>query len=162
MEFRELLRRIPSRRGSCRRRRFRRIASWIKRIFGVRPHHEVGHRHSLWMEVAFGKADPRGQHDHGDGASQDHTSHSLRHHESLREFPIRKFIKAAKRIRRANQKLVAFERGFISEGGIKDREWYKHLGVAPGLWLGALLHRRQLSIVAYDWNKVMGPQHSLA
>jgi N-acetylated-alpha-linked acidic dipeptidase len=39
-------------------------------------------------------------------------------------------------VRKANQKLVAFERGFISEGGIRNREWYKHLGVAPGLWLG--------------------------
>ncbi|THH33498.1 hypothetical protein EUX98_g710 [Antrodiella citrinella] len=47
-----------------------------------------------------------------------------------------KFLKAAKRVQKANSKLVAFERGFISEGGIKDREWYKHLGVAPGKWLG--------------------------
>ena len=50
--------------------------------------------------------------------------------------PIRKFIEAAKRVQRANARLVAFERGFISEEGIKDREWYKHLGVAPGKWLG--------------------------
>ncbi|EDR12349.1 uncharacterized protein LACBIDRAFT_245820, partial [Laccaria bicolor S238N-H82] len=54
-----------------------------------------------------------------------------------RPFPISKLIKAAKRVSRANNKLKAFERGFISEGGIKDREWYKHLGVAPGKWLGA-------------------------
>jgi N-acetylated-alpha-linked acidic dipeptidase len=50
--------------------------------------------------------------------------------------PIHKLIKAAIRVRKANQKIIAFERGFISEGGIKDREWYKHLGVAPGKWLG--------------------------
>ena len=50
--------------------------------------------------------------------------------------PIGRFIKAAKRVQAANAKLVAFERGFISEEGIKDREWYKHLGVAPGKWLG--------------------------
>ncbi|TFK88929.1 Zn-dependent exopeptidase [Polyporus arcularius HHB13444] len=50
--------------------------------------------------------------------------------------PIKKFIEAAQRVQRANAKLVAFERGFISEEGIKDREWYKHLGVAPGKWLG--------------------------
>lgn len=37
-----------------------------------------------------------------------------------------------------NKKLIAFERGFISEDGIKDREWYRHLGVAPGKWLGHL------------------------
>lgn len=34
-----------------------------------------------------------------------------------------------------NQKLVAFERGFISESGIAHREWYRHLVVAPGKWL---------------------------
>ncbi|THG94618.1 hypothetical protein EW026_g6888 [Hermanssonia centrifuga] len=50
--------------------------------------------------------------------------------------PIETFIKAAKRVQKANTKLVAFEKGFISEGGIKDREWYRHLGVAPGKWLG--------------------------
>ncbi|RPD66976.1 Zn-dependent exopeptidase [Lentinus tigrinus ALCF2SS1-7] len=50
--------------------------------------------------------------------------------------PVKKFIEAAQRVQRANAKLVAFERGFISEEGIKDREWYKHLGVAPGKWLG--------------------------
>lgn len=50
--------------------------------------------------------------------------------------PVRKFIEAARRLGRSNKKLIAFERGFISEGGIKDREWYKHLGVAPGKWLG--------------------------
>lgn len=51
-------------------------------------------------------------------------------------FPIRRFIDAAKRVGRINKKLMKFERGFISEGGIKSREWYKHLGVAPGKWLG--------------------------
>ena len=33
-----------------------------------------------------------------------------------------------------NKKLASFERGFLSEAGIKDREWYRHLGVAPGKW----------------------------
>ena len=51
-------------------------------------------------------------------------------------FPIRRFIKAAKRVARVNKKLISFERGFISEDGIEDREWYRHLGVAPGKWLG--------------------------
>lgn len=49
----------------------------------------------------------------------------------------KKLKKAVKRVRAVNKKLVAFERGLISEEGIKDREWYKHLGVAPGKWLGA-------------------------
>ncbi|KZT29249.1 Zn-dependent exopeptidase [Neolentinus lepideus HHB14362 ss-1] len=51
-------------------------------------------------------------------------------------FPIRKFIKAAKRVQKVNKKLSSFEGGFISDEGIKDREWYRHLGVAPGKWLG--------------------------
>ncbi|KAG1727082.1 Zn-dependent exopeptidase [Suillus paluster] len=50
--------------------------------------------------------------------------------------PLCDFVRAAKRVRVANQKLAAFERGFISEDGIKDREWFKHLGVAPGKHTG--------------------------
>ena len=45
--------------------------------------------------------------------------------------------KLAKRIQVLNAKSSAFERGFISTEGIKDREWYKHLAVAPGKWLGS-------------------------
>ncbi|KAI0940119.1 hypothetical protein AcV5_001313 [Taiwanofungus camphoratus] len=51
-------------------------------------------------------------------------------------FPLGEFKKAAQRVQRANAKLTAFERGFISEEGIAEREWYKHLVVAPGKWLG--------------------------
>ncbi|KAF7291015.1 Zn-dependent exopeptidase [Mycena chlorophos] len=54
----------------------------------------------------------------------------------LPKWPLAKLRKVAKRIRAVNQKLVSFERGFISEEGIPDREWYKHLVVAPGKWLG--------------------------
>lgn len=50
---------------------------------------------------------------------------------------VQKFIKAVKKVQAVNKKLSTFERGFISEEGIKDREWYRHLGVAPGKWLGA-------------------------
>ena len=50
-----------------------------------------------------------------------------------------KLIKAAKAVRKINKKLASFESGFIHEGGIKDREWYRHLGVAPGKWLGRTL-----------------------
>ena len=58
-------------------------------------------------------------------------SHHYRH-----KFPIAKLRKVVKRIREANKKSTAIEKGFISEDGIKDREWYKHLAVAPGKWLG--------------------------
>ncbi|KAI0774433.1 Zn-dependent exopeptidase [Fomes fomentarius] len=51
-------------------------------------------------------------------------------------FPTKKFKKAVKRILAVNQKLKAFEHGFIHEDGIKDREWYRNLDVAPGKWLG--------------------------
>jgi N-acetylated-alpha-linked acidic dipeptidase len=45
-------------------------------------------------------------------------------------------LRAALRVHGINKKLSSFEGGFISEGGIRDREWYRHLGVAPGKWLG--------------------------
>lgn len=50
---------------------------------------------------------------------------------SLREVP-----DLAQRVKKVNKALAAFERGFISETGIPEREWYRHLGVAPGKWLG--------------------------
>ena len=80
------------------------------------------------MDIAFGNTEP----DTIVGLLDDSYFH---HHHGL-EFPIKKFIKAAKRVRRVNQKLTGFERGFISKGGIKDRTWYKHLGVSPGKWEG--------------------------
>ena len=45
-------------------------------------------------------------------------------------------IRAAKNVHDVNKLLSKFEKGFISKDGIKDREWYRHLGVAPGKWLG--------------------------
>ncbi|KAI4526580.1 Zn-dependent exopeptidase [Schizophyllum commune Loenen D] len=51
-------------------------------------------------------------------------------------FPLEDFLKVLKEIRAVNSKLLAFERGFISPYGLKDREWYQHLLVAPGKWTG--------------------------
>jgi N-acetylated-alpha-linked acidic dipeptidase len=45
-------------------------------------------------------------------------------------------MKAVKRVQAVNKKLSSFEGGFISKEGIGGREWYKHLAVAPGKWLG--------------------------
>ncbi len=45
-------------------------------------------------------------------------------------------LHALRRAHAVNTKLRSFERGLISKEGIKDREWFKHLGVAPGKWLG--------------------------
>ncbi|KAK7045085.1 Zn-dependent exopeptidase [Favolaschia claudopus] len=53
--------------------------------------------------------------------------------------PIFEFIKAAKRVGRANRKLMQFERGFIMPFdffALKGQEWFKHRIVAPGRWLG--------------------------
>ncbi|CAE6441435.1 unnamed protein product [Rhizoctonia solani] len=44
--------------------------------------------------------------------------------------------KLIKDIRLINKKLFSFERGFISEAGLPGREWYRHMIVAPGRWLG--------------------------
>ncbi|KAJ7484085.1 Zn-dependent exopeptidase [Mycena galericulata] len=52
------------------------------------------------------------------------------------KFPGAKLRKAVRRIRAVNKKLIGFEKGFISEDGIPDREWYRHLAIAPGKWLG--------------------------
>ncbi|KAJ3576237.1 hypothetical protein NP233_g571 [Leucocoprinus birnbaumii] len=68
---------------------------------------------------------PGNDHKHG------HDHHN-RHHKRWRKA----LIRAIRRVRVVNDKLRSFERGFISEDGIKDREWFRHLGVAPGKWLG--------------------------
>lgn len=49
---------------------------------------------------------------------------------------VKEIKKVLEEIRVINKKKQGFEGGFISEEGIKDREWYKHKGVAPGAWLG--------------------------
>jgi N-acetylated-alpha-linked acidic dipeptidase len=92
-------------------------------MFGVQPHHyqQLHQEVDEWKEY-LGLID---------SSSPDESS---RPH--LPNFPLFKLIKAAKRVKKANSKIIAFERGFISESGIKEREWYKHLGVAPGKWLG--------------------------
>lgn len=100
-----------------------RVRDWIKGVFGVQP--PEGAFWTRYLDIDI----------HYTDAANEFAGHSI---EEIghRPFPISKLIKAAKRVSRANNKLKAFERGFISEGGIKDREWYKHLGVAPGKWLG--------------------------
>ncbi|KZO93188.1 Zn-dependent exopeptidase [Calocera viscosa TUFC12733] len=45
-------------------------------------------------------------------------------------------IRAAKRVRKINKQLMGFERAFISPQGLRHREWYKNVLVAPGIWLG--------------------------
>jgi N-acetylated-alpha-linked acidic dipeptidase len=45
-------------------------------------------------------------------------------------------VKFVKEIKSINERLRRFEGGFIDQDGLKGREWYKHLGVAPGRYLG--------------------------
>jgi len=137
-KFRELLDRLPvSRRGQarCIKGRFRWIADWIKWVYGVRsvpttsweekPSHSLEEEEESWTGyLASAIYDGGGYYWQG------------RHTRYDGGFPMDKFRKAAKRVQKANQKLISFERGFISEEGIKDRTWYRHLVVAPGKWLG--------------------------
>ena len=131
--FRHLLRQLPGRRVSCRRGIYRAAADWVKSVFGVssspqKHQQDYAINRQVWMDIAFGNVEPETIM----GLLDDSHPH---HHHGL-EFLIKKFIKAAKRVRRVNQKLAGFERGFISKDGIKDRTWYKHLGVSPGKWEG--------------------------
>jgi N-acetylated-alpha-linked acidic dipeptidase len=124
-KFRCLLKKLPHW-GSCRRRRFRRIRKWIKGVFGQETTADqpgVGERDlDAIVEALL------------DGLSGSEPGERGTHR--LPERVLRRLHRAAKRVRAANRKLKAFERGWISEGGIRDREWYKHLLVAPGKWLG--------------------------
>ncbi|KAJ8663554.1 hypothetical protein O0I10_000797 [Lichtheimia ornata] len=39
-------------------------------------------------------------------------------------------------LRKVNDRLAFFERGLIDPEGIQNREWFKHIAYAPGLWTG--------------------------
>ncbi|KAF9464473.1 Zn-dependent exopeptidase [Collybia nuda] len=125
-EFKDILRKLPWH-GKCQgpSRFMRHVRDWIKGAFGVPPHQYLP-IHGL-----------AGEHPDSWKRLLDLNELLLSEAEGYpRHIPIRKLINAAKRIYRTNKKIMAFERGFISQDGIKDREWYKHLGVAPGKWLG--------------------------
>ncbi|KDQ64377.1 hypothetical protein JAAARDRAFT_27999 [Jaapia argillacea MUCL 33604] len=116
-KFRKILDKIRRRRGLCAR-----IIGRIKKIF------HIGKGRDETRDVEEHVHEQRDLHHIG---HHPHHSHSHGH-----KLPWRRFRKAAKRIQTINKKLSSFEKGFISQDGIKDREWYKHLGVAPGKWLG--------------------------
>lgn len=49
----------------------------------------------------------------------------------------REAFKRARELQKINRALKEFEAGFLGdEKGLQGREWYRHLGVAPGRWLG--------------------------
>lgn len=123
------------------RRTFYQAVCKIKKLFGRecacagkahfdRDFASVQTAHGLELKPRFGRSSGLAHNQHEESAN----SHS--------RIPwgkrLRKKIKAAaERVRAVNKKLVAFEKGFIHKDGIKDREWYRHLGVAPGKWLGS-------------------------
>ena len=85
----------------------------------------------------------------------------------------RKLVEAIERVQAVNHKLIAFERGFISKDGLKGREWYKHLGIAPGRWLGygattlpglteALTLDKDVEAAAYEIRRLAEALHSIA
>ncbi|KAG8732854.1 hypothetical protein FRC12_019113 [Ceratobasidium sp. 428] len=50
--------------------------------------------------------------------------------------PSCRIVDILREIKDINKILSTFEQGFLSEEGIPGREWYRHLGVAPGRWRG--------------------------
>lgn len=71
-----------------------------------------------------------------EGTRGDDHCHGHRHHRKTHEKWRKTLLHALHRVHDVNNKLRSFERGLISKDGIKGREWFKHLGVAPGKWLG--------------------------
>ncbi|CUA76771.1 Glutamate carboxypeptidase 2 [Rhizoctonia solani] len=122
---------------TCGHRKFATARTWVKKVFGVHeektayPHKWPGGarvtprigRLPAWTEEQREKT--KGRH-HGE---------QRRHHNEEHK-GIHRLIRAVKEVQAINKKLSTFEQGFLSEEGIKDREWYRHLGVAPGKWLG--------------------------
>ncbi|KAJ7778391.1 hypothetical protein B0H16DRAFT_1711897 [Mycena metata] len=133
-EFTKLLGQLPKfpRRHGRRRGFTVHLVHFIKRVFGVAPRnwHRGGmHIPAAWEEYLDAQFfTERKDTDEEEGTVE--TPHLPR------VPPIFKFIRAAKRVTKVNKKLAAFERGFLSEEGIKGREWYRHMVVAPGRWLG--------------------------
>ncbi|KAI3621149.1 vacuolar protein sorting-associated protein 70 [Moniliophthora roreri] len=138
--FKDALSKLPrvpgmhaDRTQSCRMGLFIQIADWFKSLLGIRSsaHRAVHKYHAQRWEEYLSR-----QLLAANGFDEDFEEEKEDVDINLPKNPILEFIKAANRISRSNKKLVAFERGFIDNRGIKDREWYRHLGVAPGKWLG--------------------------
>ncbi|KAI6047518.1 Zn-dependent exopeptidase [Pisolithus marmoratus] len=119
-EFRNAIQKII--RGHPGRNAINRIGKWIKDLLGYpsKSVSELGRR-----------VDTRNAWDIVGDFEQQHNFCRER-----RRGPICKLLKADARVREVNRKLRLFEQGFLAESGIKDREWYRHLGVAPGKNLG--------------------------
>ncbi|KAH7344942.1 Zn-dependent exopeptidase [Rhizoctonia solani] len=122
---------------TCGHRKFAAARTWVKKVFGV--HEEKTPYPRKWPEGArvtprIGRlpawADEQKEKTKGHHHRKEHGHHNKEHK------GIHRLIRAVKEVQAVNKKLSTFEQGFLSEEGIKDREWYRHLGVAPGKWLG--------------------------
>ena len=118
------------------------IPAWLGSLFGVDNRHtrgregtrNVGPRHHAYRRNSEATSSSlMSWPAQGFNFSTSNSAHCYE------QTPIKKLIRAFKRVQNINRKLAAFERGFISPEGIKDREWYRHLGVAPGKWLGTVM-----------------------
>ena len=108
------------------------------RVCGPSGGHGKKHSWKAWLKAHLG-CGKHGKHEHNHKHEQPHGDDAPR---LPRDLPVlddkavKKLSKTMGAVRDINKKLQYFEGGFISDEGIKGREWYKHKGVAPGLWLG--------------------------
>jgi len=133
---------------SCSRRKFAKARVWVKKVFGVyEKEEEKVEWPTKWPKVA--RVTPRigrlpawseeqekakeNRHKHKEHRHRHHGHHG---HHSHGHGKLGKLIPAVKEVQAVNKKLSTFEQSFLSDAGIPDREWYRHLGVAPGKWLG--------------------------
>ncbi|KAG8860116.1 hypothetical protein FRB96_004139 [Tulasnella sp. 330] len=118
---------------ACATRSWRKTREWIKSVFGVEssPNRRSVHGHpsQKTLEKESGHKYDHHHHHHGHEHDEEQKKHKI-------PKVIRRVMKAAEVVISHNKKLSSFEQGFISEEGIKDREWYRNLVVAPGKWTG--------------------------
>lgn len=101
----------------------------------------AGARQPHWLQrlrLAIHKLDVSARHfEHQKEHLRRKLVHLAEKHQRKRGKKVEKQIwKVLGEIRGLNKKLQTFEQGLISKEGLKGREWYKHLGTAPGRWLG--------------------------
>ncbi|KAG6332167.1 hypothetical protein ID866_6926 [Astraeus odoratus] len=143
----------------------------LRKVARGPPHHLVIYRIRTWIERLLGRPSPDTSRLRRRLATLDVWS-KTRDVEQLEGLckrkhrdPICDLINAAVRVKKVNQKLRLFEQGFIEEGGIKDREWYRHLGVAPGKYLGygattlpalteAVLYERNMTLAEFEAHRL--------
>lgn len=119
----------------CACRKFAKARAWVKKVFGVHEEEKAPYpqkwpegahvtprigRLPAWAEE---QQDPKQGHHHRrhhhHHRGRDH-HHKYCHKEHKR---LRKLIRAVEDVQAVNKKLSTFEQGFISEEGIRDREW---------------------------------------